>query len=619
MARSANATPISQALDEKLKGLPGQPGVYLMKDQFGRIIYVGKAKSLKNRVRSYFQNRDGLHPRTRLLVAKITDLEITVTNTELEALLLECNLIKKHRPRYNVRLKDDKNYPYVVLDFTHPFPQFRIARKVVFSPALQYFGPFSAGVNDIARFLLKTFKIRDCSDAKFKNRTRPCLNYEIGTCTAPCVAYVSEEDYAKQIKEATLFLKGKKVQLLKAFRKEMIEASEKTEFERAGSIRDKIVALEKMTEKQGAILHDTDADIDVVGCYENEGQVQWVIMFVRSGFLTGRRSQKVTLSFGTSEDATRTFLEQFYLVSLIPDEIWMSTDFPDREMMEQFLTKQSGKKVKIRVPRSERPMRLLGMAFENARLLMHESERRAKESASAELQKVLSLKECPHSIEGIDVSNLQGTRPAVSLVHFADERPLKARYRLYYPKTVEGQNDFAMIYEICLRRFGKPENPPPDLLLIDGGKGQLASAVKALEELNLDIPVCSLAKSRTQSNFTLKEVDKSEERIFVPNRKNPIVLKEGNPALALLQRVRDESHRFAITSHRNRRSKVIGESSLVEIPGIGEKTRQKLLVTFGGLDKLREASLDEIAAAGLTGVAAEKVYAFFHPVAREEE
>jgi excinuclease ABC subunit C len=609
-----SAKPSSETLTllERVREFPAQPGVYLMKDSSGRILYVGKAKSLRSRVRSYFQQEERLADRTRLLVRKIHDIEITVTNTELEALLLECNLIKKHRPRYNVRLKDDKNYPYVVLDFTHPFPQIRIARRVVLSPQLKYFGPFSGGVTEISRFLLKTFQIRDCSDAKFKNRSRPCLNYEIGTCTAPCVNYVSQEDYAKQVQEAVLFLKGKKQQLLRSLNREMKQASDEMQYERAKLLRDKIYSVEKLTQKQDAILPENQIDIDVIGSYESAGQVQWVVLFLRSGLLTGRRSQKARLDFDGMEDATRSFLEQFYTVSLIPDEVWISDDFPDRSMLEEFLSERAAKRVQVRVRRSEAPMRLLGMAHENAKLLFHEGEHRNKDSGSIELQKVLSLKECPHSIEGIDISNLQGTKPVASVVHFADERPLKSRYRLFYPRSVEGQDDFAMIYETCLRRFSNLENPPPDLLLIDGGKGQLQSAMKALEELKMEIPLCSLAKSRTESSFTLKTVEKSEERIFVPFRKNPIVLREGHPALRLLQQVRDEAHRFAIKSHRARRKKgALQESEISVIPGVGDKTRARLLKHFGSLEAIKAASEEELIAAGVNRKVAAKVREHF--------
>jgi excinuclease ABC subunit C len=597
------------ALQDKVREWPTQPGVYIMRDEGGRILYVGKAKNLRNRVRSYFQKIEGLTPKTRLLVSKIINLEYTVTNTELEALLLECNLIKKHRPRYNIRLKDDKNYPYVVLDFTHPFPQFRITRKVISSPKLKYFGPYSGSVKDIGRFLLKTFQIRDCSDSKFRNRKRPCLNHEIGTCTAPCVAYVSEENYSKQIQEAILFLQGKKKILLQTLKAEMSEASVRLEYERAKTIRDKIFAVRTITEKQNAILTENFKDIDVVGCYQNGNDLSWVILFIRSGLLTGRRAERTSLTFETVEENTRSFLEQFYTLSLIPDEIWLSTDFSDRETLETFLSERAEKKIQIRVRRSEQPMRLLGMAHENAKLLYHDGVKTNKTSASEELQKLLDLKDPPQSIEGIDVSNLLERNPAVSLVHFEDEKPLKSRYRLYYPKTVQGQNDFAMIFEVVTRRFSKPDPPFPDLLMIDGGKGQLQSAVKALESLNVVVPICSLAKSKTFSSFTRKEVEKSQERIFVPNRKNPIILREGHPALQLLQQIRDEAHRFAIKSHRRRRSKeMLIESPLTKVRGIGAKTREKLLKKFGGLEEIRKASIEALVASGLTLAIAETLH-----------
>jgi excinuclease ABC subunit C len=536
---------------ERIKNLPTQPGVYIMKDSANRILYVGKAKNLRSRVKSYFLKDTGHSAKTVVLVKKIVDIEINVTNTELEALLLECNLIKKHRPRYNIRLKDDKNFPYAVIDFTHPFPLFRITRKIVISPNLKYFGPFSGGVREVGRFLLKTFQLRDCSDAKFKNRTRPCLNYEIGICTAPCVNYVTEQDYAKQVQQAILFLKGKKRELIKDLKKEMNSYSQKTEYEKAKSVRDKIFALEKLNEEQNAVLTDNLKDLDVLGSYSDGEHIQWVVLFIRGGLLVGRRTEKTPTAVVSEDDLTRTFLEQFYTSSLIPNEVWVMNDFADRETLQTYLSKIAEKPVKILVKRGEKALRLFGMAQENAKLLLQENEKAV--SKSEHLKEVLSLPELPHTIEGIDVSNLQGTNPAVALVCFMDEKPNKNRYRIYYPKTVEGQDDFAMIYEIMRRRFEKKDPPWPDMIMIDGGIGQLSSAKRALDELKITIPICSLAKSRTVSSFTRKEITKSEERIFIPNRKNPIILREGSPALQLLQQVRDEAHRFSKKSHRVRR------------------------------------------------------------------
>lgn len=597
-----------QVFLDRVKEWPIQPGIYIMRDTQGRILYVGKAKNLKNRIRSYFQEPERLTGKTRVLVKKISDLEFQVTQTELEALLLECNLIKKHRPRYNIRLKDDKNFPYVVLDFTHPFPQFRITRKVIPSPSLRYFGPYSGGVNEIGRFLLKTFQIRDCSDSKFKNRTRPCLNYEIGTCTAPCVDYVSEENYSRQIQDAILFLKGRKKELLQKIKKEMDSASDKQEYERAKSLRDKIRAINTITEKQSAVLGDKIKNIDIVGIYPIDGELSIAVLFVRSGLLTGRRVEKVPLVLDDQQETVRGFLEQFYTLSLIPDEIWIAEDFEDRATLEEFLSNQAKHRVRILVRRSENPMRLLGMAYENAKLVYQEQKNKTGETGSEALMKELDLAEPPETIEGIDVSNFQGQEPAVALVHFSDERPLKSKYRVYYPKTIEGQNDFGMIYETVVRRLSKPDYPPPDLFLIDGGKGQLQSAVKAMQDVGKSVPVCALAKSRTSSAFTRKEIDKSEERIFIPNRKNPIVLREGHPALKLLQQVRDEAHRFSVKSHRVRRNKrTFEESSLSDIPGIGGKTRAKLLKTFGSLENIKKASLKELQALGISEAVANRL------------
>lgn len=593
---------------EQTKTWPTQPGVYLMRDRGGKLLYVGKAKNLKNRIRSYFQNSEGLSPKTRILVKRIETLEFQVTNNELEALLLECNLIKKHRPRYNIRLKDDKNFPYVVLDFTHRFPVFRVTRKVVIAPELRYFGPYSGGIRDISRFILKAFQIRDCSEAKFKNRKRPCLNYEIGTCTAPCVNLVTEEAYAQQIQDAILFLEGRTEQLLKRLGAEMVGASENLEFERAKMLRDRITAITQLNQQQDAVLVNQRKDIDVIGSYEAESEIQWAVLFLRGGFLTGRRMEKTALPI-LDENKFEKFIEQFYDISLIPEEIWIAEDFENRASLQELLSAKAGKTIEIKVRREETAMRLLGMAQENARLIYQDQKKKSPTSASEELQRLFDLPDVPQTIEGIDVSNFQGTSPAVALVHFADERPLKSRYRLYYPKTVQGQNDFAMIHEVVTRRFSKADPPPPDLLLIDGGKGQLNAAVRALEEVGVSIPVCSLAKSRTDSAFTRKEVSKSEERIFVPNRKNPIVLKPNDPALNLLQQVRDEAHRFSVKNHQRRRTKhALTGSKWDALKGVGPKSKAILIQAFGDLDKLRAATLEEIEATGVKPAIARAVF-----------
>lgn len=590
-----------EALVLSLKEWPPQPGVYIMRDAQGKILYVGKAKHLRNRVRSYFQKAEGLSAKTQVLVRKIQTLEFTVTNNELEALLLECNLIKQHRPRYNIRLKDDKNFPYFKLDFSHPFPSFDITRKVVPEPKVRYFGPYGAGVRDISRFLLKTFQIRDCSDSKFANRKRPCLSYEIGTCTAPCVDYVTQENYAKQVRDAVLFLNGRKRELSASLKREMDEASSAMEYEKARIVRDKLYALEKITAKQDMVLGERKKDIDVLGAYVGENEVQWILLFIRGGYLTGRRAFRVSLGVDSVEEALPSFLQQVYSKALVPDEIWVASDFPDRAALQAVLEKGAEKRVLIRVGRNEKSLRLLGMAQENAKLLYLDSRKDRPQSAGEALSAALDLAEPPFTVEGIDISNLQADAPVGSLVHFEDGVPVKSRYRLYYPKTVEGQNDFAMIREVVLRRFRDAENPRPDLLLIDGGKGQLGAALSALKELEIDQPICSLAKARTESAFTRKEVSRSDERIFLPGRKNPVVLRQGDPALALLARVRDEAHRFGVKNHRRRRDKNSLEGSpLQALRGIGPKTKERLLKEFGTLEAVLAASDDALRALGLT-------------------
>ncbi len=425
------------------------------------------------------------------------------------------------------------------------------------------------------------------------------------------MGYVTQQAYGKQVQEAILFLKGKKKELLATLKKQMDAYSLKMEYERARNIRDKIFSVKKITEKQNVVLSNNQKDIDVVGYFSNGNEIQWVVLYVRAGLLTGRRTHRLKLSAESPETVIQTFLEQTYIHALIPDEIWIPTDFVERHSLEKLLSQRSQRDVKILVRRSENSLRLLGMAYENAKLIFEENK--IETDPAIELQKTLGLKGPPIHIEGIDVSNLQIEAPVVSLVHFEQGRPDKSRYRLFYPKLVQSQNDFAMIYEGVLRRFKDMDNPAPDLLLIDGGKGQLQAAARALQEHSLNIPICALAKARTQHGFTRKELQKVQERIFLPNRKNPVLLNSGHPALCLLQQIRDEAHRFAIKGHRRRRSKSrLAESTLTQMRGIGQRTRQKLLKYFGGMDQISNASIDELKGAGITQSQAEAVYDLFH-------
>jgi len=412
------------------------------------------------------------------------------------------------------------------------------------------------------------------------------------------VDLVSDTAYSLQIRQAILFLKGKKTELLKSLKKEMKTASDQQKYEDARRVRDKIQALEKITAKQNAVLTDKIKDIDVIGCFRAQESTQWIILFIRGGFLTGRFSQKTNSVLDSDDETARSFIEQYYTQNIPPNEVWLAEDFKGRENTAALLAQKTGAPVPLLVKRGERALRLLGMAQQNARLIFEDKEK--TQTASELLQQVLSLAETPYAIEGIDVSNLQGTHPAVALVHFAAESPLKSRYRVYYPKTVEGQDDYASIFETLSRRLRDKENAPPDLFIIDGGKGQLASAIRALKELESDIPVCAIAKARTESAFTRKDIKQTQDRIFVPGRKNPILLRENNPALRLVQRVRDEAHRFSVKSHHTRKRKATLESSpLTDIPGIGPKTKAKLLKKFGNIDAIRSATEDELRAAGL--------------------
>ena len=609
----------TEVLKEKVKGLPLQSGVYLMKSEGDKIIYVGKAKQLRNRVRSYFVDRHENSPKTRLLVKNIFDLDYIVTKTEVEAYLLEASLIKKHRPKYNIRLKDDKSYPYIKLSWSDTFPRLYLARKVKKDKSL-YFGPYTSGaaVHETIRFLNSTFKIRDCTDAVFKTRKRPCMTYQIGRCTAPCVNYISQEDYKKDLEGAKAFLRGQNQKVVKELTKKMERAAEEEKFELAARARDSINAVRAILEKQAVINAATDEDQDAVGYHGDERGTLIETIHVRQGRVIGRRSHFFPMldPQDQMEDPREwlvTFLVQYYEDNFVPDEILLPVDLglDLSKLLSEVLRERKESEVTVRFPTDKKGHALIEMANENAKAHFEKyvTKSEAKQNGLLEIQQKLGLKELPIRIECYDISNFQGAETVASQVVFEDGVPGKDHYRRYKIRSVEGINDYASMKEVLSRRFNHKEYDNPQLIVIDGGKGQLQVAVRVLEELgHTDIPVVGLAKARTKGEFSDQEVSATEERFFLPGRSNPVVFRPQSEAFQILVGIRDEAHRFAITYHRKLREATSLESELDFIVGLGEKRKRDLLRKFPSVEAIRAASVEDIAAIkGFHRVLAERI------------
>ncbi len=575
----------------KVKSLPQEPGVYLFKGAQGEILYVGKAASLRDRVRSYFQTVTDL--KALRLMREVSDFEYIVTRTERDALILEATLIKKHQPRYNIRLKDDKRYPYIKLT-DEPFPRLEIARRVARDG--RYFGPYtnSDAVRETIKILQKVFRLRTCalSLAKIPARQRPCLDHYIGLCDAPCVGAISPEDYEKLVQEATLFLRGRTSDLIKGLRARMAEASERLEFERAARLRDQIAALEKLFAGQKELIA-RPIERDLIGYALGDKIACVQVFFVRQGRLVGRESVFVEAPADTSPSELLTaFVKQYYSkIGPIPKEILMPCALDESDAIAQWLAERRAGPVKLRVIRRGPTRKLLDLVMHNAELVLRERGETpaTPEDTLVELQKALGLLTLPQRIEAYDISNFQGQHAVGSMVVFCDGAPKKSEYRRFRVQTVSGIDDFAMIAEVLRRRIERALRgderflPLPDLILIDGGKGQLSAVRAVLRQLGCErLPTIALAKEH--------------EHIFVENRARPIVLSRESPALQLLQRIRDEAHRFALTYHRSVRRKRFLESVLDEIEGLGPKRKQRLLERFGSLQGVKRARLDELCA-----------------------
>jgi len=587
-------------LEAKLDGLPPKPGVYLLKDRQGKVVYVGKAKSLRARVRSYFRGGDGRH-QVPFLVQRVADLETLVTANDKEALILENNLIKQYKPRYNIRLKDDKSYVSVRVNLQDPWPRILVTRKIV-KDGSRYFGPFhsASAVRDTLDTIRKVIPLRTCSDGVFRNRSRPCLEYQIKRCLAPCCLPVDGEVYREHLRQAVLLLEGKSSLLVKQLRDQMERAAEELRFEEAARLRDRVQAIEKTQERQQMLTHWGE-DQDVFGLYREGGFIEVQVLFVRGGKLTGNQSYSLQDLELPDEEVLEQVLTQFYQGErYAPDEILLPVPMEDAEARADYLSERRGKRVEVLWPQRGDKVRLVQMAAENARLgfLERQDAEDKNEKMLQELQTRLHLRSAPKRIECFDIATIQGSYTVASMVTFDEGEPDKNRYRRFRVRTVEGTDDFGSMYEVLKRRFerAKRDDDYPDLLVVDGGIGQLNVALAVLKELEIDaVDAVGLAKMRTERAPFEKEVQHSEERVFLPNRKNPVVLRRNSNALWLLQRVRDEAHRFANTYHQELRRRETLHSSLDAIPGIGPGRRRRLLRFFGSVKRIREAGEEEIA------------------------
>jgi excinuclease ABC subunit C len=599
---------ISEHLQGILDTAPTRPGCYIMKDEQGTVIYVGKAVSLRNRLRSYFHASAQEDRKTRRLVRHIADIEWIVVGSELEALILEMNLIKKHRPQYNVRLKDDKRYPYIKVLWNQPYPKLIVTRQMS-EDGSRYYGPYTSvwAVHQTLDVLRRIFPYLTCDREITGKDERACLYYDIKLCAAPCIGAINQVGYRQMIDDLGQFLEGRTEPIVTRLRADMSQAAEALNFERAAALRDQIQAIERVVEKQKVVSSDY-IDSDVVAMARTNGDACVQVFFIRSGKLIGR---EYFLMEGAAEspdtDVIAGFLKQFYdQAPNIPPQVLLPTEIEEMNIIREWLnTRRGGQKVELHIPRTGPQQELVQMAAENASATLSalqaqwQADTHRQEQSLAELQTALGLSEIPNRIECYDISNTQGTAAVGSMVVFEQGVPKKSLYRRFNIRSVSGPDDFASMEEVLTRRFsrwqaaqditqapGKKPDPAfallPDLLLVDGGKGQLSRAQAVLERFALT------------GRFFLASLAKQNEELFIPGRPESLLLPRHSQALYLVQRVRDEAHRYAITSHRQRRDKAGIASQLDAIPGIGPMKRKALLAHFGGIQEIRQASTEEL-------------------------
>lgn len=614
-------------IEEELKKLPGKPGVYIMHDAEDTIIYVGKAISLKNRVRQYFQSSRNLGIKKEQMVEQIARFEYIVTDSELEALVLECNLIKEHRPKYNTMLKDDKTYPFIKITLQEEYPRIQIVRQMKKDKA-KYYGPYTSGlaVKDVVELVTKLYHLRTCNRNLPKDikKERPCLYYQIHQCEAPCQGYISKEEYHKKVEQLISFLNGSHKEILKELEQKMLSASEELRFEDAAQYRDLIESVKKIAERQ-KITDQHGEDKDVIAVAQENDDVVAQVFFIRGGKMIGRDHFFLHTAGEGKTAVLSSFIKQFYAgTAIIPKEIMIESEIEDREIIETWLSNRRGTKVQIRVPKKGTKEKLVELAKNNAKLVLEKDKERLKREegrtigAVKEISKLLNLSSTQR-MEAYDISNISGFQSVGSMVVYENGKPKRSDYRKFRIKTVEGPNDYASMEEVLTRRFEhgmeekqqqKEKNQEeqygsftrfPDLILMDGGKGQVHSALSVLEKLKLEIPVCGMVKD-----------DKHRTRgLYYKNQEIPI--EKDSEAFRLITRIQDEAHRFAIEYHRSLRSKNQIHSVLDEIAGIGPARRKALMKHFMGVEKIKEATVKELAeVSSMNEKSAQAVYDFFH-------
>jgi excinuclease ABC subunit C len=607
----------SNLLKEKVELAPRCPGVYLMKDAQGKIIYVGKANDLKSRISSYFTGKDA-RPMAPFLVSRISDIEFITTATEKEALILENNLIKQHRPRYNVFLRDDKTYYHLGLDPDEFYPRLQLVRKIQNKKA-RYFGPYPSGLSakETLRFVLQVFPLRTCRDRDFKLRRRPCLEHQIGRCLAPCAKLIDEASYKKLVGGALAFLGGRSRPLIADLKKQMAEAAQNLDYEEAARLRDRIAALDHVLEKQNvdwAAGHNQD----VFGVYETDGHFQLCVLFIRDGKLLGKKSFAPVKSHTDLPEVVAAGIKQYYDEGAdIPPEIIIPVSLSDNDVIEEWLSDKRERRVSLTVPVKGDKKNLLELAVSNARSVWEQEHKKEEQKINALkiLQEKLSLEIPPKRIECFDISNISGSHAVGSLVVLQDGEPDKSGYRRFRIKTVQGADDYAMMHEVLTRRFAHTDNLP-DLIVVDGGKGQLNVALAVLKELQINVDVIGLAKEErsqlARRSSAKRAAAKAEDRVFLPRRKDPIFLSKWPHALAILQRVRDEAHRFAVSYHHKLKEKSDLRSVLDNIPDIGEERKKALLKHFETVSLIKEATIKELQQVeGIGKELAKKIYDYF--------
>ncbi len=598
-------------LDDKLQRLPDRPGVYLYKDAKGQVIYVGKAASLRNRVRSYFHESRAHDAKTDSLVRQIRDLDYVVTDNELEALMLEANLVRRHRPRYNIILRDDKHYPFLRLTTEEEFPRLVVARRVK-RDGSTYYGPFypATAMRETLRLTRQLFPLRTCSITIDGRLERPCIQYSIGRCNAPCTGWETREGYAKTVRDVERFLEGKDDDLVMELTREMEAAAEGMKFERAAVLRDQIQSLKKVRERQ-KIISTEAVDQDVVGVVRQGGEACVELFVVRKGRLVGQESFFFDKVAGWSDgEILSAFVRQFYGKNVPPaPEILVSEDIAEGELVAEWLSGLAGRRVTVHAPQRGTRREFVAMAEENAAIALGNrllGRGNRQQLVQEDLRSALGLPAPPNRIEGYDISHVQGSEQVGSMVVWENGEMKKDDYKRFRIKTVVGSDDYASLAEMLRRRFARGLEEGgvlPDLVLIDGGRGQLNASMKTLEDLGLDyLPIASLAKR--------------EEEVYRPDSLDPLVLDPTSPALQTLQKIRDEAHRFAITYHKKLRTRRTIQSVLDTIPGIGPAIRTNLLKALGSARRVREASVAELAAVPkVTPKLAQRIHDHFHPSA----